>query len=74
MSGRANTNFKFLGGFAELSTNISYPQAKADFSDNEIFNMALLLNPTESPYNADDVTGLNVLTASYDYFLTPWPK
>ncbi len=68
VSGRLNTNFKFLGGFAELSTNISYLQAKADFSDNEIFNMALLLNPTETPYNADDVTGLNVLTASYDYF------
>ncbi|WP_346317936.1 SusC/RagA family TonB-linked outer membrane protein [Chitinophaga sp. YIM B06452] len=68
VSGRLNTNFKFLGGFAELSTNISYLQAKADFSDNEIFNMALLLNPTETPYNPDDVTGLNVLTASYDYF------
>ncbi|MBO9151671.1 SusC/RagA family TonB-linked outer membrane protein [Chitinophaga sp. GCM10012297] len=68
ISGRLNTNFRFFDGFAELSTNISYSQAKADFSDNEIFNMALLLNPTESPYDPNDVTGLNVPHASYDYF------
>ncbi|MGN6510312.1 MAG: SusC/RagA family TonB-linked outer membrane protein, partial [Chitinophaga sp.] len=68
ISGRLNTNFKFLNGFAELATNISYTQAKADFSDNDIFNMALILNPTETPYDPDDVTGLNVLTGGYDYF------
>ncbi|QEH44069.1 SusC/RagA family TonB-linked outer membrane protein [Chitinophaga sp. XS-30] len=66
--GRVNTYFRFFDGVAELTTNISYIQANADFSDNGIFNMALTMNPTETPYDASDVTGYNILLGGYDYF------
>jgi len=68
VGGRINSNFKMFNGVAELSTNISYNQVNADFSNNDIFNMALVLNPTETPYNAADVTGYNVLVGGYDYW------
>ncbi|WP_198315539.1 SusC/RagA family TonB-linked outer membrane protein [Chitinophaga tropicalis] len=67
-SGRINTYFRLFNGVAELTTNISYQQADADFSDNGIFNMALVMNPTETPYNANDVTGYNIPVGGYDYF------
>lgn len=67
-SGRINTTFRFFDGIAELSTNISYIQANATFSDNGIFNMALTMNPTETPYNANDVTGYNIPLGGFDYF------
>lgn len=67
-SGRLNTYFRFFDGVAELTTNISYTQANADFSDNGIFNMALMMNPTETPYDASDVTGYNIPVGGYDYF------
>lgn len=67
-SGRINTHFTFFNGVAELSTNISYIQANATFSDNGIFNMALTMNPTETPYNANDVTGYNIPLGGFDYF------
>lgn len=67
-AGRLNTRFKFLNGVAELSNNISYNQANADFGDNEIFNMALVMNPTDTPYSASDVTGYNIPVGGYDYF------
>jgi len=72
--GRINSVFKFFDGKAQLSTNISYNQVDADFTNsersnnNDIFNMALILNPTETPYNAADVTGYNVLKGGYDYW------
>lgn len=66
--GRLNSQFKFFDGFAELSTNVSYNQVDADFSNNDIFNMAMVLNPTETPYNESDVTGYNVLVGGYDYW------
>ena len=30
--------------------------------------MAMVLNPTETPYNANDLTGYNVLVGGYDYW------
>jgi len=68
IGGRLNTNFKFFDGVAELATNISYNQVDADFTNHDIFNMALVLNPTETPYNTNDVTGYNVLVGGYDYW------
>lgn len=68
IGGRVNTNFRFFDGFAELSTNASYNQVDADFTNNDIFNMAMVLNPTETPYNANDLTGYNVLVGGYDYW------
>ena len=67
-AGRLKTNFRFFDGVAELSANISYIQADADFSDNGIFNQALVMNPTETPYNDKDVTGYNVILGGYDSF------
>ena len=68
IGGRINSNFKFFDGKAELATNISYNQVDADFTNNDIFNMALVLNPTETPFNTNDVTGYNVLVGGYDYW------
>ncbi len=74
LGGRLNTNFIFFDGKAELSTNVSYNQVKADntntdiFNSNDIFNMALVMNPTETPYDPNDVTGYNVLVGGYDYW------
>ena len=68
IGGRLNTNFKFFNNVAELSTNISYNQVDAKFTNNDMFNMALVLNPTETPYNVNDVTGYNVLVGGYDYW------
>lgn len=79
IGGRVNTNFRFFEGFAELSTNVSYNEVSADLTTgsmedqsvsdmNDIFNMAMVLNPTETPYNADDITGYNVMTGGYDYW------
>ena len=52
IGGRVNSNFKFFDGFAELSTNVSYNQVNSDFANNDVFNMAMVLNPTETPYDA----------------------
>lgn len=68
IGGRINSSFKFFDGFAELNTNVSYNEAKAFGSNNDIFNMAMVLNPTETPYNVNDVSGFNVLVGGYDYW------
>ncbi|UIR54870.1 SusC/RagA family TonB-linked outer membrane protein [Sphingobacterium sp. SRCM116780] len=74
IGGRINTSFKFFDGFAELNSNVSYNEAKAYgangdiFNNNDIFNMAMVLNPTETPYNAADVSGYNVLVGGYEYW------
>jgi TonB-linked SusC/RagA family outer membrane protein len=68
IGGRINTSFKFFDGFAELNTNVSYNEAKAFGSNNDIFNMAMVLNPTETPYDVNDVSGFNVLVGGYDYW------
>src|SRR5690606_20526821 len=51
---------------AALTTNGIGDQSASDM--NDIFNMAMVLNPTESPYNADDITGYNVMVGGYDYW------
>src|SRR5690606_6460975 len=66
--GRLNRQFKFVDGYAELSTNVSYNRVDADFSNNDIFNMAIVLIPPETSYNKSIVTGYNVLVGGYDYW------
>lgn len=68
IGGRVNSRFKFFDGVAELSTNVSYNQVNSDFSNNDIFNMAMVLNPTETPYDDSDITGYNILVGGYDYW------
>jgi TonB-linked SusC/RagA family outer membrane protein len=66
--GRINTNFRFFDGFMELRNSISYEEAKANFGNNGTFDQAMILNPTETPYNATDPTGFNIFTGSFDLF------
>ena len=74
IGGRINSAFKFFDGFAELNTNVSYNQVKAFgsngdiFNNNDIFNMAMVMNPTETPYDANDISGYNVLEGGYDTY------
>ena len=66
--GRINTDFQLLDGLAEISTSVSYNHRNSNFTDNSIFNMALVLNPTETPYDPSDPTGYNVWTGGYEYW------
>lgn len=66
--GRINTDFQLLNGLAEISTSVSYNHRNSDFTENSIFNMALVLNPTETPYDPTDPTGYNVWTGGYEYW------
>lgn len=66
--GRINTEFTFLDGFAELRSNISYNQQDSRYSNNGIFNQALVLNPTRTPYDEEDITGYNVVTGGFDNY------
>ncbi|MFC6099437.1 SusC/RagA family TonB-linked outer membrane protein [Olivibacter domesticus] len=77
IGGRVNSNFKFFDGRAELSTNFSYNQVDADFpgngapgdfrdENNSLYNIAIGLDPTISPYDASDPSGYNVLTGGYN--------
>lgn len=68
IGGRVNTYFKILDGLLELTSNISYQQTKRNRTDNNIFNMAMLLNPTDTPFDPADVTGYKIPTGGYDYF------
>ena len=77
IGGRLNSNFKFFDNLIELSTNVSYNQVDADFpgnsapgnfrdENNSLYNIAIGLDPTISPYNALDPTGYNVLTGGFE--------
>lgn len=78
IGGRVNSNFKFFDGRAELSTNVSYNQVDADYpgnsapdddyrnENNSLYNIAIGLDPTISPYDASDPSGYNVLTGGYN--------
>lgn len=78
IGGRVNTNFKFFDGRAELSTTTSYNQVDADYpgnsapeddyrnDNNSLYNIAIGLDPTISPYDPSDPSGYNVLTGGYN--------
>lgn len=68
IGGRLNAHFKFLDGKAEIIGTSSFTNVNTDFSSNGIFNMALKLNPTETPYDPQDVTGYNVWTGGSEYY------
>lgn len=65
---RINTDFKMFDGFLEITNNLSYSERQSEFSNNDIFRMALQLNPTETPYDATVPNGLNVWTGGYDWY------
>ena len=65
---RINTDFSMFDGFLEISNNLSYSNRKSTFSNNDIFRMAIQLNPTETPYDPTHPNGLNVWTGGYDWY------
>ncbi|WP_082632247.1 SusC/RagA family TonB-linked outer membrane protein [Algoriphagus resistens] len=65
---RINTDFSMFDGFLEISNNLSYSHRYSTFSNNDIFRMAIQLNPTETPYDPTDPNGLNVWTGGYDWY------
>src|SRR5690606_4496660 len=76
---RINTDFTLFDGFVEISNNLSYSERQSDFANNnsarddefannDVFRMALQLNPTETPYDPTQPHGLNVWTGGYDWY------
>ncbi len=68
IGGRINASFSLLDGFAEIITHTDYRKTNSDRSSTDIFKMALKLNPTQSPYDATQVHGLNVWTGGWEYY------
>ncbi|NHE57088.1 SusC/RagA family TonB-linked outer membrane protein [Cyclobacterium sp. GBPx2] len=65
---RINTDFNLFDGFLRITNNLSYSERQSEFSNNDIFRMALQLNPTETPYDPTEAHGLNVWTGGYDWY------
>ena len=65
---RINTDFKMFDGLLEITNNLSYSNRQSEFSNNDIFRMALQLNPTETPYDPSVPHGLNVWTGGFDWY------
>lgn len=66
--GRVNANFTLMDGRAEIIAHTDYRTSNSDKSQNGIFNMALKLNPTLSPYDETKANGLNVWTGGWEYY------
>ncbi|MFO7823814.1 MAG: SusC/RagA family TonB-linked outer membrane protein [Cyclobacterium sp.] len=65
---RINTDFTLFDGFLKITNNLSYNERQSEFSNNDIFRMALQLNPTETAYDPTSPNGLNVWTGGYDWY------
>lgn len=65
---RINFDLFALDNRLTISGHTNFTNIKASFSDNNIFKMALKLNPTESPYDETHPTGLNVMTGGWEYY------
>jgi TonB-linked SusC/RagA family outer membrane protein len=76
---RINTDFSLFDGFMEITNNLSYSERQSDFANNnsarddefannDVFRMALQLNPTETPYDPTTPHGLNVWTGGFDWY------
>ena len=68
MGGRINASFTLLDGFAEIITHADYRVTNSDRSHNGIFNQALKLNPTLSPWDDSKAHGMNVWTGGWEYY------
>ncbi|WP_430971619.1 SusC/RagA family TonB-linked outer membrane protein [Sunxiuqinia rutila] len=68
IGGRINASFELVDGFAEIITHADYRKTESDKSHNGIFNQALKLNPTLTPYDDSQVHGLNVWTGGWEYY------
>ncbi len=66
--GRLNVEFDFFDDIVELAANFDYRETNSTFSHNGIFNQALKLNPTRTPYDDSEVHGLNVWTGGWENY------
>lgn len=68
-SGRINATFNIMEGLFEIKTHAEYRAVDRDLRSNGgLFNMALKLNPTQTPYDSKNLTGYNVWTGGWEYF------
>jgi len=67
IGGRFNFSYKALQDHLEIIGRVNYVEATANYTDSDIFNDALALNPTISPYNANDLSGYNILTGNDEW-------
>ncbi|MCL3782245.1 SusC/RagA family TonB-linked outer membrane protein [Prolixibacteraceae bacterium JC049] len=66
--GRINFDFRALDDKLNIIGHANYTNIDADVTSNGIFNMALKLNPTQTPYDKNHVTGLNIWKGGYEYY------
>lgn len=66
--GRLNVEFDLFDDIVELAANFDYRETNSTFSHNGIFNQALKLNPTRTPYDDSKVHGLNVWTGGWENY------
>lgn len=61
-NGRINTDFRFFDNILEVRTHTNYRHLDRNEAGGPgIFEMALLLNPTETAFDEDDITGYNIM-------------
>lgn len=68
-AGRVNADFTLLDGLIEIKTHADYRVADRDqrFSGGT-YNMAMKLNPTQTPYDPTQSHGYNVWTGGWEYY------
>jgi TonB-linked SusC/RagA family outer membrane protein len=68
-SGRMNADFNLMDGFVELMTHADFRVADRDQrSGGGTYNMAMKLNPTQTPYDESQPHGYNVWTGGWEYY------
>lgn len=68
IGGRINANFSLFDGIAEVITHLDYRTSESERSNNGIFNQALKLNPTLTPYDDSQVHGYDVWTGGWERY------
>lgn len=68
IGGRINLNYSTFNGLADIITHSSYSQQTGNYVTNDVFRQAIQLNPTISPFDENDITGMNVWTGGWEYY------
>ncbi len=68
-AGKVNADFSLLDGLVEIKTHTDYRVADRDQRcSGGTFNMAMKLNPTQTPYDPTQSHGYNVWTGGWEYY------
>lgn len=68
-TGRINTDFRFFDNFMEIKTHTTYRALdRIESGKSAQYQMALKLNPTESAYDPENITGYNVMRGGFEYY------